>query len=135
MLVLDLAKRQARMLACPTADRYGGVGHFGYSRDGQTAIVIHRDSNFAQLWDVTNWRVIAVLDGHQKTVTDGIFSADQNRIATASLDGTVKLWDAKTGGLLWTFVTLNYPQFIAFDTDDRELVVGSTEGIQRWRTE
>jgi WD40 repeat protein len=131
LLVIDLAKREGHLIACPTADRYRGVRQVRFSHDGKTATVIHRDSNFAQLWDVANWLVLAVLDGHQQMVTDGIFSVDQNRIATASLDGTVKLWDAKTGGLLWTFVTLSYPQFIAFATDDRELIVGSREGIQR----
>lgn len=39
----------------------------------------------------------AVFIGHTDTVRSAAFSSDSKRIVSASLDGTVRIWDAKTG--------------------------------------
>ena len=40
---------------------------------------------------------IMTLSGHIDEITDSSFSPDGRSIVTASKDGTVKIWDAKTG--------------------------------------
>src|SRR5262249_54523694 len=40
---------------------------------------------------------IFTLYGHRDEVTSVVFSPDGTRLATASLDGTARVWDARTG--------------------------------------
>src|SRR5258708_5081841 len=44
--------------------------------------------------------------GHMNTVGALVFSPDGRTLASASADGTAKLWDSKTGVLLRTFTAL-----------------------------
>src|SRR5688572_15179912 len=48
-------------------------------------------------------RVALTLQGHEAEVYCVKYSPDGNRIATASFDKTVKLWEAGSGKLLLTF--------------------------------
>ncbi|HVR75887.1 MAG TPA: protein kinase, partial [Planctomycetota bacterium] len=51
-----------------------------------------------RLWDVESGELLFSLrGGHIEAVTSASFSADGNRIVTASLDGTARTWDAHTG--------------------------------------
>ncbi|HEX8456958.1 MAG TPA: WD40 repeat domain-containing protein [Pyrinomonadaceae bacterium] len=47
---------------------------------------------------VTHARLKATLKGHRKSIVEIVFSPDGASIATGSEDGTVRLWDAATGG-------------------------------------
>ena len=42
------------------------------------------------------------LEGHTKPITSLSFSADGKRLASGSMDGSVRIWDAKTGSQLLT---------------------------------
>ena len=59
-----------------------------------------------------------IFEGHEKRVTSVCFSPDGNYIASGSLDGTIRLWDVKSGKEI--------AQFIGFS--DREWVVITPEG-------
>ena len=48
---------------------------------------------------VTFWLALA---GHTALVSGAAFSPDGSRVVTASWDGTARVWDAKTGGVLIT---------------------------------
>jgi WD40 repeat protein len=37
-------------------------------------------------------RFLAVLEGHRAAVTSAVFSPDQRRLLTTSMDGTTRLW-------------------------------------------
>ena len=47
-----------------------------------------------------NWRNKLVLRGHHNNVVDLGWSADDSRLATASIDNSVMVWDAATGALI-----------------------------------
>jgi len=52
------------------------------------------------LWDGSTGAAIAALTGHTKWVNSAAFSPDSKLIATTSGDGTVRLWDGKSGAAL-----------------------------------
>ncbi|HEX4146846.1 MAG TPA: TIR domain-containing protein [Pirellulales bacterium] len=76
----------------------------------------------------------AVLRGHEKTVSSVAFSPDGARIASGSHDGTVRLWDARTGAELqvvlgkWLAV-----DSVAFSPDGTRIASGSHDGtVHLW---
>ena len=53
--------------------------------------------NSAWLWDAGSGKKIAVLAGHDDTVSHAAFSPNGKRIITTSSDKSARLWDAATG--------------------------------------
>lgn len=75
------------------------------------------------------------LTGHEGEVVDISFSPDRNIIATASQDGTVKLWDLE-GKQIKSFSAANNAKFwgISFSPKGQILAAASTDGTVRlWR--
>jgi WD40 repeat protein len=75
-----------------------------------------------------------VLRGHTKAVTGAAFSPDGLRIASASGDGSVKVWDAATGLLRLTL--LGHPGGVldvAFSPDGKQLASAGRDGtVKVW---
>ena len=46
------------------------------------------------IWDVDRGQEVLTLRGHTKGITSVCFSPDGNYLASASDDGTVKVWEA-----------------------------------------
>jgi WD40 repeat protein/transcriptional regulator with XRE-family HTH domain len=57
------------------------------------------------------------------------FSPDERTLATASWDGTVKLWDLEQGALLWTRQHLDTIRAAAFSPTGHLLATGSDDGM------
>lgn len=54
------------------------------------------------LWDVSNGKRLKTLPGHTAWVWSVAFCPDNQTLATGSEDGTIKLWNVKTGECLKT---------------------------------
>src|SRR6185312_13634650 len=50
----------------------------------------------AKIWDATNGKELATLQGHTAAVSAAAFSPDGTRVLTGSQDNTAKLWDPAT---------------------------------------
>jgi serine/threonine protein kinase len=77
------------------------------------------------------------LYGHKGEVTSIAFASDGRRLASASLDGTVKLWDVTTGA---ERLSIDHDPFevfsVAFSSDDTRIVTcGSDNKISLWDAE
>jgi WD40 repeat protein len=59
---------------------------------------------------------LQTLEGHSGSVTSVAFSHDSARLASASLDNTVKIWDASNGECLQTLGINKVLSNILFDT-------------------
>jgi predicted NACHT family NTPase len=74
------------------------------------------------------------LAGHSSTVAGVAFSPNGQTIATASQDGTVKLWRAADGKVLRTLSGADGMTSVAFAPDGQTLAAGSKDNTVRvWR--
>jgi WD40 repeat protein len=81
----------------------------------------------AALVSQTGWRLM--LNGHDNIVASAAFSTDGSRIVSASLDGTVRVWDAVTG--LELMVLPGHGASASFSSDGSRIVSASFDGTAR----
>ena len=82
------------------------------------------------------------LRGHSATIGDFDISPNGKKIVTASSDGTVRLWDARTGEALAVsrqLDTLDQPNWtmlmdVTFTRKGRRILTADMRGIKEWRT-
>ncbi|SMD38874.1 WD domain-containing protein, G-beta repeat-containing protein [Reichenbachiella faecimaris] len=56
-------------------------------------LAIGREKGDAIIWHLEEKRIVRIISGHQSAITAIDFSPDNERILTASRDGTVRVWD------------------------------------------
>jgi WD40 repeat protein len=78
-----------------------------------------------RLWDVKTGRLLAVLEGHQGSVFGVSYCSDGKRIATASADNTVRIWDADRRTAIATLEGVAPMWDAAFSADGERLVTAS----------
>lgn len=77
-------------------------------------------------------QIALTLNGHQATVRHGCFSNDGTLVATASDDGTAKIWNARSGKCLRTLVGHSAEVvFVAFSPDGQKVVSTSADNTAR----
>jgi WD40 repeat protein len=97
------------------------------SRSGRLLAV--GNDNQVELWDLQSSKRIQSLQGHRDLISAIAISPDEQTIASGSLDGTIKLWNAQTGELIATLRSKRVSNLV-FSPDGRTLA--SSSRIQRW---
>ena len=71
------------------------------------------------------------LQGHTLDVTAVVFSPDGQRLATASADGAIRVWDLTTGQEILKLSVLSFAKSLGFNSDGRRLISASEDGTVR----
>jgi serine/threonine protein kinase len=89
-----------------------------------------RGFEWRYLWNQCRGEQLTILAGHDQTVTCTAFSPDGKRVATGSLDGTVRIWNRDAHESLATLrVTSGKVWSVEFTPDGKWLVTGSSDGV------
>ena len=110
-------------------------GSIAFSPDGATFASAGVDrfggtSGAVTLWDIETGKELATLPGHTERIPAVAFSPDGTTVASGLRDGTVKLWNAKTGENIHTYRGGGYA--VAFSPDGKTLAARSWKDIKLW---
>ena len=117
----------------------GGIttrsGSIAFSPDGATFASASADRfggtpGAVTLWDIETGKDLATLHGHTERVPAVAFSPDGKTLASGLRDGTVKLWNVKTGENIHTYRGGGYA--VAFSPDGKTLAARSWNNIKLW---
>lgn len=86
-----------------------------------------------KLYDIksTNPNPIMTFDGHTSNITGVAFHCEGKWMVTSSEDGTVKVWDTRTGSLQRNYAHRAPVNDVAIHPNQGELVSGDRAGIVR----
>ncbi|KAF9920787.1 Coronin-7 [Linnemannia zychae] len=107
-----------------------------FSPSGQHIVSGHENNN-SYIWDVTNGEHLRTLSGHTSSVRGIAYSSSNTNsrwIATGSIDGTVRLWNAETGNQIYVFAGHKWVvTHVAFSLDHPQIASSSYDGtIRLW---
>ncbi len=77
-----------------------------------------------RIWDVASHEVLQTFEGHTRSIPSVEWNHITNRIATGSIDGSVRIWDAETGDLLELYQTTDRVYGIDFSPFGGQLAIG-----------
>lgn len=89
-----------------------------------------------RLIDVTNGKTKATFFGHTDRVQATVFANDDNLIFSASLDKSIRVWDANSGACLRTLPVNSGVNAIALDSSQAVIAAACVDGkIRAWDAE
>jgi WD40 repeat protein len=97
------------------------------SRDGKYALTAHVAEKIFHLVELPSLKTVQTFTGHLSSMLAVALSPDNARAASIGGDGTIRLWDVKTGKEQGRFTDfIGYPRSIAFSPDGKRLLTGQS---------
>jgi len=111
----------------------GVVWSVDWSPDGAgLASVGNYEKRDIRIWNaVTGEQVKEIVNAHHQAILWVSWSPDSQRLATASMDQRVKVWDVDTAKQLWQTDAQNAARSVSWSPDGMRLLT-SGGGIQAW---
>lgn len=100
-----------------------------YNREGDLLFSCAKDHN-PTVWFADNGERLGTYRGHNGAVWTCDVSRDSSRLITGSADQTVKLWNVKTGSVLFTFQLDSTCRSVEFSVGDKLAVVTTDHFIE-----
>ncbi len=85
------------------------------------------------VWDAGTEKRVSSLEGHTGIVNDLVFDPAGERVATAGADGSVRIWDPRTGEqqVALRLATDVGAEGVVFSPDGRRLITSWADGTTR----
>jgi WD40 repeat protein len=104
-----------------------------FDPSGDLLVTARAAESTADSWDTTTGRRLSTFTGHTAMVTDIAFDHEGTRVATSSSDGSVRVWDPRSGTEV---VALHGPTSasvsgVRFSPDGSRVVSTSRDGVVR----
>jgi WD40 repeat protein len=108
------------------------IGPVRFSPDGkQLAVANSTNDGQVTILDRATDRTVAVLTAHTRQVQDLAYSPDGALLATASIDDTARIWDARTGQELRVLDHPDAVNNVAFSPDSQSVATLDFHGTIR----
>lgn len=121
--VIDISGKE---IIAPQLGQFINLSQLGSNSNSKRLISIHQNHNLELR--STNGNLLATLEGHTAQINSVSFSPDGQRIASASNDQQVMLWE-RDGSLLDTIDYQKPVNSVSFSSDGKLLAVASDEKI------
>lgn len=116
----------------------GGVQNIRFSDNGSLLASCGKSDFQVAIWDMNSKRLLKRLKGHTDIIYEVTFNKQGNLIASASKDGSVRVWDIKSGELVGRFenqpvispnkIKYNSVAFVSFSSDSKYVFFGGDNG-------
>ena len=103
-----------------------------FAPDGRSIAVSASHDNAIWFYDPGTGKAVRQLKGHTGAVFAAIYSKDGTRLASGSADGTARLWDLATGGVLGTFEHGKPVVDVALSGDGKLLATKTAQKVFLW---
>ena len=132
---------QLEVWSTSTGRRVGQLVSFGFVTnigpvrfsldDKQLAVADSTNDGQVTILDTATDQTVAVLTAHTRQVQDLAYSPDSTLLATASIDGTARIWDARTGQELRELDHPDAVNNVAFSPDGKSVATFDFDGTIR----